>query len=82
MELAYDPAKRAQTLERRGLDFDDARDVFARATIDFIDDRHDYGEARWISFGRLRRRLVVVVWTPRGAARHIISMSKANGREQ
>ena len=26
--------------------------------------------------------MVVLVWTPRGAARHIISMRKANDREQ
>lgn len=82
MEIVYDPAKRAQTLAERGLDFEDAREVFADRTIDFIDDRQDYGEARWISFGRLQKRLVVVVWTSRGTARHIISMRKANGREQ
>jgi uncharacterized DUF497 family protein len=27
-------------------------------------------------------RMVVLVWTPRGAARHVISMRKANDREQ
>lgn len=82
MEITYDPAKRAHTLAERGLDFDDARDVFAGETIDFIDDRHDYGEVRWLSFGLLNDRLVVIVWTSRGEARQIISMRKANGREQ
>jgi uncharacterized DUF497 family protein len=32
--------------------------------------------------GFLRGRMVVVVWTPRGEARHIISMRKANDREK
>lgn len=82
MEISYDPAKRAQTFAERGLNFDDAAHVFVGKTIDFLDDRRDYGEARWLSFGLLRGRLVVIIWTPRGAARHIISMRKANGREQ
>jgi uncharacterized DUF497 family protein len=30
----------------------------------------------------LRGRMVVVVWTRRGNARHIISMRKANDREK
>jgi uncharacterized DUF497 family protein len=30
----------------------------------------------------LTDRMVVLVWTPRGEARHIISMRKANDREQ
>ena len=82
MKISYDPAKRAHTLALRGLDFDNAADVFAGRTIDFIDDREDYGETRWLSFGLLGQRLVVIVWTPRNEARHVISMRKANGREQ
>jgi uncharacterized DUF497 family protein len=64
------------------VDFNDAVTVFAGATIDIRDLRRDYGEDRIITIGHLRRRMVVVVWTPRGDARHIISMRKANGREQ
>ena len=82
MEITYDPKKRAQTLAERELDFDDAVHVFAGTTIDFIDDRHEYGEKRWISFGRLNGRLVSIVWTPRGEGQHIISMRKANDREK
>jgi len=82
MEIKYDPEKRERTLAERGLDFEDAVHVFAGTTIDFIDDRQDYGEERWITFGRLKGRLVALVWTPRGSARHIISMRKANDREQ
>jgi uncharacterized protein len=41
-----------------------------------------YGEARFITIGRLDRRMVVLVWTPRGVSRRIISMRKANAREQ
>lgn len=82
MEISYDAEKRDWTLRERGLDFEGAAQIFAGTTIDFIDDRHDYGEIRWLSVGHLRGRLLVVVWTQRGDARHIISMRKANDREQ
>lgn len=82
MEISYDAKKRERTLAERELDFEDAVHVFAGTTIDFIDDRQDYGEERWITLGRLKGRLVVVVWTPRGEGRHIISMRKANDREK
>ena len=82
MEISYDPEKRAKTLAERGLDFDDAVHVFAGATIEFEDDRRDYGETRIATFGLLNGRMVALVWTPRGKARHIISMRKANEREK
>lgn len=47
-----------------------------------IDLRKDYGEKRLICFGMLRDRMVVVGCTPRGADRHVVSMRKANDREQ
>lgn len=82
MRLTYDPAKRVRTLLERGLDFDDAVAVFADATIDALDDRRDYGEVRLVTYGMLRGRMVVIVWTARAGARQIISMRKANERER
>jgi len=78
----FDLAKRNATFEERGLDFADAEAVFAGATLDQEDDRFDYGETRIITVGYLRGQMVIVVWTPRGEARHIISMRKANDREK
>jgi uncharacterized DUF497 family protein len=82
MEITYDAAKRALTLEKRGLDFEDALHVFAGPVFDVEDDRQDYGERRWLTFGLLDGRMLALVWTPRGEARHIISMRKANERER
>jgi uncharacterized DUF497 family protein len=82
MRITFDPAKRLQTLAARGLDFEDAADVFAGPTLEVEDRRQDYGEARIICFGYLRSRLVVVGYTPRGTARHVFSMRKANAREK
>ncbi len=82
MRITYDQAKRERTLAERELDFEDAAKVFAGATLTLADDRRDYGEARFQTYGLLGRRLVMVVWTPRGADRHVISMRKCNAREK
>lgn len=82
MEISYDAEKRDWTLRERGLDFEDAVHVFAGTTLTIEDDRKDYGETRYQTMGSLNERLVMVVWTPRGKARHIISMRKVNDREE
>ncbi|MGO3929715.1 BrnT family toxin [Rhodopseudomonas pseudopalustris] len=82
MRITFDPAKRDETIRSRGIDFADAATIFAGDTLDYPDLRKDYGEVRMITVGRLRGRMVVMVWTQRGDARHVISLRKANAREQ
>jgi uncharacterized protein len=82
LRITFDPAKRMATLVERGLDFTDSALVFEGVTLDAEDRRANYGETRIITAGRLRGRMVIIVWTPRGGARHVISMRKANDREQ
>jgi hypothetical protein len=64
------------------LDFRDAARVFEGPTLEVEDLRKDYGEIRIVCFGYLAGRLVVVGYTPRGSARHVFSMRKANAREK
>jgi uncharacterized protein len=84
MKLTWDEAKRQATLSERGLDFAFAAKMFDASNFNYtIEDlRKNYGENRYISFGLMGDRLCVVVWTPRGDGRHVISMRKANDREQ
>lgn len=82
MYITFDPAKRLATLAERGLDFADAARVFAGPTLEVEDQRRDYGENRIICFGFLAGRLIVVGYAPRGSARHVFSMRKANAREK
>ena len=82
MRITFDPAKRAKTLADRGLDFEDAAQVFGGATFEIEDQRKDYGETRVICFGLLAGRMVVVGYVPRGNTRHVFSMRKANEREK
>ena len=82
MRITNDITKRNKTLIERGLDFADAKAVFAGHHFTAEDLRQDYGEVRLISIGLIQERMVVLVWTPRGEDRRIISMRKANEREQ
>lgn len=53
--------------------------IFESATIEAIDDREDYGEPRWIAFGRSGDVVVRVAYTWRGEnVIRIISAWKAN----
>ncbi|WP_244656075.1 MULTISPECIES: BrnT family toxin [unclassified Pseudomonas] len=69
MQIIFDIAKRDITLLKRGLDFGDAGLVFAGRHLTSEDCRQDYGKARYITVGVSSERMVVLVWTPRGAAR-------------
>lgn len=81
MNVSFDPGKRDRTLAERGLDFLDAARVFAGPTLTIKDDRFDYGEIRFQTYGALSERIVMVVWTERGDRRHIISMRHCHERE-
>ena len=82
LRVTWTEAKRVKTLRERGLDFARATDVFAglhatRATHGGL-----RSESRFVTAGFLDDRMVVLVWTPRGEARHIMSMRYAHAREQ
>ncbi len=79
---SWDDAKRRATLTERGLDFADAEAVFAGRITTLPDHRRDYGEPRFITAGWLRGRFVVMVWTPRGDGRRIISMRYGHADEE
>ena len=81
VRIEFDPVKRLRTLDARGLDMAEAGRVFDGPAMTFPDMRFAYGEARFVTVGFLSGRMVVLAWTPRDA-RRIISMRKANEREQ
>ena len=83
MKIEYDSRKRQTTIEERGLDFEDAPVIFAGSRrITWQDSRQDYGEIREITLGQLADHPVIIVHTQRGNATRIISMRKANEKEQ
>ncbi len=82
IEYEWDDAKNRANVTKHGLNFGDAESVLNGPCVTFIDDRFDYGEERLISLGLLERRVVVIAHSPRDERRRIISMRKANRREQ
>ena len=80
--IEWDEAKNRSNFIKHGLDFEDAEKVFAGPCLTFRDDRFEYGEERLITLGLLAGRVVVIAHAPRDDDTRIISMRKANRREQ
>jgi uncharacterized DUF497 family protein len=76
MQISFDPAKRDKTLRERGLDFSDALEVFEGRSLTSVNDRHDDGETRYVTYGWLANEAVAVVWTERDAGVRVISMRR------
>ncbi|MFS0772145.1 BrnT family toxin [Sphingomonas sp. 1P08PE] len=81
MNISFDPEKRARTLTDRGLDFAEAGRVFAGSTLTQEDDRFDYPEPRYQTYGWLAGRLVLVAWTPTDTGIRVISMRNCHDKE-
>ena len=82
MNFEFDQVKRDKTLLERGLDFARAAEVFDGLHFTGQYKRMDHEEDRFITVGWLDDDMIVMVWTPRGEVRRIISMRKANDREK
>lgn len=82
MEISFDPLKRLKTLNERGLDFADTAQIFDGSSFTQKDDRYDYPEPRFQTYGMMDGRLVMLAWTPTPDGIRVISMRKCNEREQ
>jgi uncharacterized protein len=78
----WDESKRERNIAKHAIDFIDCEDVFAGPTVSVPDDRFDYGEARFVTFGLLGGSVVAVAHTETVEIIRVISMRKATKREQ
>ncbi len=81
MEFAWSESKRTANLKAHGLDFVDAIRVFDGVTFTFEDDRHAYGQQRFITLGLLAGVPVSIAHTETTHEIRIISFRKATRRE-
>ena len=81
-EFEWDENNRAAHLAKHGVDFRRAAKLFDGPTVETVDDRFDYGEARINAMGDVDGRVYFVTYTWRGVNRRIISARKANDDEQ
>ncbi len=82
MKIEWDENKRTRNKQKHGLDFDDAHLVFTNEAHIEEDRRKDYGENRYNLIGVLVGRIIVVTFSVRNGSIRVISMRKANSREQ
>ncbi len=82
MEIEFDPEKNDRNVRERGISFEQARDFEWDGALVWRDTRRDYSEERFIALGLIGERLHSLVFTVRGDAVRIISLRKANRREE
>lgn len=82
MRFEWDEAKRRSNVLRHGIDFVDVDQVFASETITFLDERYDYGETRFLSFGLLWGEVVAIVHLETDEVIRVISIRKASKDEE
>ena len=81
MRYLWDETKRQANLSKHGLDFADAKMVFAGPMVLFEDSRENYGEQRMIGIGLLETLVVLIIHAESDDTIRIISMRKAESDE-
>ena len=82
MEFEWDDQKNKINIEKHGIDFNFAKEVFSGVWISKPDNRKDYGEERLIALGLLGEYILVIVYTLRGDKIRLISTRRANKNER
>ncbi|HPA45841.1 MAG TPA: BrnT family toxin [bacterium] len=82
MDYEWNEDKNRFNLAKHGIDFADAIRVFDGPTVEYMDDRTDYGEPRFIALGSVHSAEIVVVYTLRQGRIRIISARKATRNER
>lgn len=82
MHFEWDEAKNRINIQKHGIDFNDAVDIFKHPMLSLIDGKEDYEEERWIAIGWIKAMMGVVIYTEReGDVIRIISARKATKNE-
>lgn len=82
MKFEWDEDKRQSNIVKHGFDFVGIEAVFDGVTATIFDDRFDYGEERFITFGLFDGRVVAVAHTETETVIRIISVRKATKNEE
>jgi uncharacterized DUF497 family protein len=80
--LEFDQAKSAENLKKPGIGLERFADIDAETAVSVEDVRKDYGERRLRVLGFIDGLLHAAVVTPRGEKIRVISLRRANRREE
>jgi hypothetical protein len=83
LTFRWDKNKAKNNYAKHGVSFDLAKDVFKDPfAVEFLDDRQDYGEERFVIIGMADDHLLYVAYTERNEVIRIISARRATKPEQ
>lgn len=82
IEFEWDDTKNKANLEKHGISFETAKELFLSPTLTRIDDRKDYGEIRENSLGAIEDVVLFVTHTTRNGKIRLISARRANREER
>ncbi|MEP6601490.1 MAG: BrnT family toxin [Nitrospirota bacterium] len=80
--MEFNPGKNQANIAKHGVDMALAEEFEFETAIIVIDDRRDYSETRYKAIGYLTGRLHGLVFVLKGNVLRVISLRKANRREQ
>lgn len=62
MKFEWDADKNKANITKHGISFEQAKEIFDDPlTLSFLDERFNYFEERWISMGKCKNEMLVVV---------------------
>ena len=82
MGIEFDPRKSAENVRKRGIGFELFAEMDLEQAVSVVDHRRSYGELRLRVLGSIGGRLYAAVITPRGENIRVISLRRANRREE
>ena len=80
--MEFDAKKDANNLVKHGVSFEDINYFEWDDSITTPDERFEYGEHRSVSYGMMKGRLHILIWTLRNGEVRPISFRKANKKER
>lgn len=81
IRIVFDPAKDTVNFNKHGLHLSDFRGFDAGTDITIADDRADYGEPRYRTFGRIAGLGYMIAFTLRRDQLRLISFRRAHEKE-
>jgi len=80
--IEFESAKNQANIAKHGIDLASAEQFEFDTALVKVDARQSYGEIRHVALGYIEERLHVLVFTKRGSRVRVISLQKANKREE
>jgi uncharacterized protein len=82
MDVEFDPAKDASNIAKHGVSLALAASMDMETAVVVADTRRSYGEPRFNAYGLIDGRMFAMTFTIRATDVRVISLRKANRREQ